>query len=71
MTKATSILDQVRREAVRNSTSQLAQVQLDELVAAYNRGVRDAQDGPRERWRWRFGVLCGVALSALVRSFWP
>ena len=66
-----SILDKARREAVRDYAGQLGQVTADELQDAYNRGrLQGAQDANTGRW-WRFGVLCGIALSVLVWRFWP
>ena len=68
-----SILEQARREGAASVASQMAMVGADEVQAAYNRG---RYDGRREghisegRW-WCFGVVCGIALSVLVWSFWP
>lgn len=69
----TPILEQARLEGARDHGAQLAMVYADEVQAAYNRG---RYDGRKEghisegRW-WRFGVLCGIALSALIWAFWP
>ena len=67
------ILEQARREGAKSVASQMAMVGADEVQAAYNRGRYDGRkDGhiSEGRW-WRFGVLCGIALSVLVWSFWP
>lgn len=68
-----SILSQVRAEAYREGIGQMAQVAGDEARDAYDRGYRQGRrDGYLAEGRWfRFGVLCGIALSALVWSFWP
>ena len=53
-------------------TGQLVAV-ADEVQAAYQRGRLSGRvDGhiSEGRW-WRFGVMCGIGLSALVWSFWP
>lgn len=69
----TPILEQARREGAHSHGSQLAMVHADEVQAAYNRGRYDGRrDGhiSEGRW-WRFGVICGIALSTLVWAFWP
>lgn len=77
MTQKLSIIAQERREAVREYQSQISQVANDEIEDAYRRGRYDGRyDGRVQghisegRW-WCFGVLCGIALSALVWSYWP
>lgn len=68
-----SILEQERRAAVRDYKQTLAGVENDEAEIAYERGRYDGRvQGhiSEGRW-WCFGVLCGVALSVLVWSFWP
>ena len=73
MTQTPSILARVRREALREYQSQLSQVSSDEVADAYQRGRYDGRvQGhiSEGRW-WCFGLMCGIALSALVWSFWP
>lgn len=73
MTQTPSILAQVRFKALREYQSQLSQVSSDEVADAYERGLYRGLKELRHvgRWCWCFGVLCGIALSALVWSFWP
>lgn len=65
-----SILERARREG-----AELAHQQSS--MAEYDRGYLNGQSdmhrsGHINEGRWfRFGVLCGIALSVLVWSFWP
>ncbi len=73
MIQQKSILEQARSEGARSFGSQLSMVHADEVQDAYNRGRwqgRKDGDISEARW-WRFGVLCGIALSTLVWAFWP
>ncbi len=65
-----SILEQARREGRRESVSQVSQCAYDD---GYAQGRRDEhRDGHINEGRWfRFGVLCGIALSVLIWRFWP
>lgn len=67
-----SILAQERDKAVRDYASQLAMVECDELDHAYESGRwqgRLESHRAKGQW-WRIGVICGIALSVLVWSFW-
>lgn len=63
-----SILDQVRREAVRDYRGQLSMVSYDE---GYRRGELDGRrNGHISEGRWFcFGVMFGIVLSTLVSAF--
>ncbi len=69
----TSIYRQIFAEGASFERGQLSMLHADEVQEAYNRGRwQGRKDGhiSEARW-WRFGVVCGVALSVLVWSFWP
>lgn len=65
-----SILERARREGADAARSQTAMVEYD---AGYLAGQRDEhRSGHIREGRWfRFGVLCGIALSVLIWRFWP
>ncbi len=68
-----SILGQERAKAYREGLGQMAQVHADEVDEAYRRGRAEVweETRPLRTVRFCFGLLWGVALSALVWSFWP
>lgn len=68
-----SILSRERAKARNEGIGQMAQVAADDARDSYDRGYRQGRiDGYLAEGRWfRFGIMCGAAISVLIWRFWP